>query len=223
MKRICHEHSKTIPLLKIDSDCIRVILAGGHTLTRSCLEQALGIYHGIKIIETYETIDLVANYSAKEQVDLLILDIWILQQVETIAQLIQLFPISNIILLPGLEEETLLRRLFSLDIQAILLHDEPLESLISAIHKVQEGGVWYSLRLIQLLSNPVKTSVSVTLSEREHEILVMISNGKTYDCIARTLMISPRTVRYHLEKALIKLDAQNRVDAICKAKDLNLI
>ncbi len=64
---------------------------------------------------------------------------------------------------------------------------------------------------------------AVTLTEREREILRMIAKGMKHEEVAATLYISVPTVRYHVKNAYQKLEVNNKVSAIQKAKSMNLI
>jgi DNA-binding CsgD family transcriptional regulator len=52
------------------------------------------------------------------------------------------------------------------------------------------------------------------LSPREREILELVADGLTNAQVARTLWISPGTVRKHLENAYEKLDVHTRTGAV---------
>jgi LuxR family maltose regulon positive regulatory protein len=61
------------------------------------------------------------------------------------------------------------------------------------------------------------------LSEREIEVLRLIAEGYKYQEIAERLFVSINTVRHHTRNVYNKLDANNRTQAIGKAKELNLL
>jgi len=54
---------------------------------------------------------------------------------------------------------------------------------------------------------------SVSLSPREREVLRLVADGRDNSAIARELVISPYTVRNHVSNILLKLGAENRVQA----------
>jgi ATP/maltotriose-dependent transcriptional regulator MalT len=64
------------------------------------------------------------------------------------------------------------------------------------------------------------SSVSDALSRREREILGMISEGFPNKRIARTLAISPETVKSHLKRIFLKLAVANRIEAVSRARSL---
>ena len=52
------------------------------------------------------------------------------------------------------------------------------------------------------------------LSPRQKLILELLSQGKTYQSIAETLSISPRTVRYHVNELLAKFKVRTRAELL---------
>mgnify|MGYP001580332567 CR=1 FL=1 len=61
------------------------------------------------------------------------------------------------------------------------------------------------------------------ISPREREILKWIQSGKTSGEIAQILNITEKTVRNHVQHALVKLRVKNRAQAVDKAKSLNML
>ena len=61
------------------------------------------------------------------------------------------------------------------------------------------------------------------LSERELEVLELVSEGLSNKEIAGKLFVSINTVKTHLQKVYEKLDVNRRTQAVEKAKSLNLI
>ncbi len=64
---------------------------------------------------------------------------------------------------------------------------------------------------------------SLSLTRRECEILDLLASGQSNKELARTLGISPNTVKTHLASLFAKLGVDRRVKAIEKARFLNLI
>lgn len=64
----------------------------------------------------------------------------------------------------------------------------------------------------------VPTPESPGLSQREKEVLQGVAAGHPDKFIAAELGIRPRTVRYHLQRIMEKLGAQNRTSAAIKAQ-----
>ena len=64
---------------------------------------------------------------------------------------------------------------------------------------------------------------SLGLSARECEILALLASGQSNKELARSLDISPNTIKTHLARVYEKLDVARRVQAIEKARWLRLI
>jgi DNA-binding NarL/FixJ family response regulator len=67
------------------------------------------------------------------------------------------------------------------------------------------------------------SEVQATLTPREQQILVLVSDGFTMQQVARRLSISPRTVETHVAKLYRKLGVRTRVQAVSRAAQLGLI
>ncbi|MDB5394415.1 MAG: helix-turn-helix transcriptional regulator, partial [Rhodospirillales bacterium] len=65
--------------------------------------------------------------------------------------------------------------------------------------------------------------VSDRLSRREREIVGMISEGFPNKRIARSLAISPETVKSHLKRIFLKLAVASRIEAVSRARSLGLL
>jgi LuxR family maltose regulon positive regulatory protein len=62
-----------------------------------------------------------------------------------------------------------------------------------------------------------------TLSDRELEVLGILAAGQTYKEIGRSLFLSLNTVEFHIKSIYRKLSVNRRVEAIEKAREMNLI
>jgi LuxR family maltose regulon positive regulatory protein len=69
----------------------------------------------------------------------------------------------------------------------------------------------------------IRQNLVEPLSEREIEVLRLMAEGYKYKEIAERLVVSINTVRHHTRNVYDKLDANNRTQAIGRAKELNLL
>ena len=61
------------------------------------------------------------------------------------------------------------------------------------------------------------------LTKREREVLRLLADGHSNEVIGKQLFISPETVRTHIRKAMEKLDADTRTQAVATALRQSLI
>lgn len=74
-----------------------------------------------------------------------------------------------------------------------------------------------------LVSIPLDRRLAEALSAREREVLLLLAAGMSHREIAATLTIAPDTARTHIKNIYGKLQVQNRVQAIARARALELV
>lgn len=114
-----------------------------------------------------------------------------------------------------------------------ILKDSTPGQLIEAIEEAVDGGAPMSpsiaRKAIQLIRSREKPQVrnreenEFGLSARELEILDKVAEGQAYQQIANELFVSPKTVRKHIENIYRKLQVHNKVEAVQKARNKNLL
>ncbi|HIW13246.1 MAG TPA: response regulator transcription factor [Candidatus Salinicoccus stercoripullorum] len=100
------------------------------------------------------------------------------------------------------------------DVSGYLLKDSPSETLANSIRQIMGGKRIYSPELIDVVfesRNP--------LTARETEIIQLLAEGRKTKAIAKELHLSDGTVRNYVSVVLDKLEVDNRIEAITKARD----
>ncbi len=106
-----------------------------------------------------------------------------------------------------------------------ILKNSSKEELITAIHTVYEGGIFFSGEAGQALKEYQRSSLSElpALTEREKEILGLIAEGYTNPQIAEKIFLSSFTVDSHRKNLLAKLNVKNTATLIKLAVERKLI
>jgi len=68
-----------------------------------------------------------------------------------------------------------------------------------------------------------KSKLVIVLTAREAQVVRLLMEGNSNDEIGHALLITERTVRFHLRNVFAKLAVDNRVQAVSKAIQLGLI
>ncbi|HET9431635.1 MAG TPA: response regulator transcription factor [Chitinophagaceae bacterium] len=103
-----------------------------------------------------------------------------------------------------------------------LLKNTGLLQIVESLTELHQGGSPMSANIARKLVNLFRDNGNKTvsmdvLSNRENEILHLLSKGLLYKEIADQLHITTSTVRQHIHKIYEKLHVQNRTEAINKA------
>jgi DNA-binding NarL/FixJ family response regulator len=102
-----------------------------------------------------------------------------------------------------------------------LLKDAPRESLVAAIRSVAAGDVAVEKQVLAQLvrgqpgrQHPEAVTAVGRLSPRESEVLELVARGATNPEIATALFIGETTVKTHVSRIQVKLDARDRVQLV---------
>ncbi len=169
--------------------------------------------------------------------DLVLLDIGLpgLGGMETCRQLKQNHPNLPILVLTSRNERTLISRLVTAGAQGYCMKGVAAETLILAMRSVIAGASWWDATATaeiqhtfqnhspELMDDPSSEAKVNTLTRREKEILMLMSEHKTNQEIADLLYISSGTVRVHIHTILHKLEVADRKQAIAIATQNHLL
>lgn len=102
----------------------------------------------------------------------------------------------------------------------------PTASTLTAL-QVIAGQIFWKLGMLRTVRPTIPETAAApvfpALTDRERAVLSWVAAGKSSWEIGRILAISEHTVNSHIERAVAKLDAANRAEAVAKALMLDLI
>lgn len=168
-------------------------------------------------------------------VDVILMDIQMpeMDGIETTRFISERHPQIKVIMLTVLEDEESIFQAILAGANGYLLKDENPKMLLESILSIVEGGAPMSagiaLKALRLLRNPLKPEQQTTtekkpeLSSREIDVLNQLSKGMDYKQIAENLIISPATVRKHIENIYAKLQVHNKMEAVNLAQKHRII
>ena len=159
----------------------------------------------------------------KHQPEIVLMDIQLpnLSGIECCAQLKQLLPSVQIIMVTVYEDTERIFKALRAGACGYLLKRCTPEELISAIREVQQGGAPMSReiarKVIFSFQEPLTTAAEVEdLSPREREILELLAEGFPNKQIASRMGVTDGTVRWHLRHVYHKLHVRSRTEAALK-------
>ena len=141
--------------------------------------------------------------------------------IECCAQLKQLLPTVQIIMVTVYEDTERIFKALRAGACGYLLKRCTAEELISAIHEVRQGGAPMSReiarKVIFSFQEPLAAATEVEdLSPREREILELLAGGLPNKEIANRMGVTDGTVRWHLRHVYEKLHVRSRTEAALK-------
>jgi DNA-binding NarL/FixJ family response regulator len=178
--------------------------------------------------------ELLTKLDANHNLDVLLMDIDmpVLNGIEATAIVKQKYPQFKVIILTVFDNDENIFNAIKAGADGYLLKEVNPNDLHQGIVDVLNGGAAMNpsiaLKTLKLLRNPTgfiikEEQTDVKLSPREIEVLEQLSKGLNYNLIAENLFLSPSTVRKHIENIYTKLQVHNKLEAIQKARNNNLI
>lgn len=199
---------------------IRILIADDHAIVREGLKQVISTTDDMAV--TGEAAD---GLEALEQVrkqdwDVIVLDMTMpgISGIDLIKRLRKEKHGLHILVLSMHREDQFAVRALKAGASGYLTKGSAPDVLISAIRRVAGGGKYISRALAEKLAFEVgpfeEKPLHETLSDREYQVLRMISSGKNINQIAVELSLSANTVSTHKHRLMRKLNVSNNAELI---------
>ncbi len=203
---------------------MRVFLADDHAILREGLRHIL-----IKTGYCEVVGEAGDGQQALEQIeqlkpDMVILDISMpaMTGIEIARRLRRYHPDIKIIILSRHDNEEYVTQLLKFGIHGYVLKDDAGNDLIRAIEAINKNETYLSPRITKQLMTGMSgggkksesTGQFTKLTNREREVLKLIAEGNSNSEIAKTLWISPQTVKIHRQNMMKKLDIHKVADLV---------
>ncbi|MCB0754387.1 MAG: response regulator transcription factor [Flavobacteriales bacterium] len=194
---------------------IRLILVDDHKIVLDGIKALLDDVEGFDCVATAENgqkaIDLLKVFDV--DVVLMDIDMPVMNGMEATRIIKKEFPNVKVISLTQHSERGMVKQLLDCGSDGYLLKNIAQDELADAIRKVKAGESAFSEEVSMSLAGKAveknANGVEVELTEREIEILSLISEGLSSKQIGEKLFISPRTVDTHRTNLMNKLDIHN--------------
>jgi len=136
------------------------------------------------------------------------------------------YPETKILVLSSFQDHQSVHQLLRSGAVGYITKDALASDLVNIIRTAMQGKVVFSTNILEKLISPETDPQTIdryNLTDRELEILVLMSDGLTLQQMAVRLAISLSTVKYHSANIFEKLGAQNRSEALVIALKNNLV
>lgn len=208
---------------------ITVCIVDDNKDIRSALEQIVIMSDGYRLLGSFPSAEEAIGKipSLHPQVVLMDINLGGMSGIECVRKLKPVDPDILYMMCTVYEEDEKIFEALSAGASGYILKKTAPGKLLEAIKELSEGGAPMSSQIARkvvaafrgkpVLEGPHQEDESINaLSNREKEILELLSKGLLYKEIAGKLFISPETVRKHVYHIYEKLHVNNRVEAVNK-------
>jgi DNA-binding NarL/FixJ family response regulator len=205
---------------------VRVIVADDHPIVFDGVTLALQRTSWLQVAgharNGAETIEAVRRFRP----DVVLLDLRLPDMLapEVIAALLAELPTVKIIIFTAYPDHAALGPTLAAGAHGVIVKDTERADLVDVIRRVVAGERVYltgsGADNLLLLNRKLREH---GLTRREYEILRHVAMGETNPEIAVALGLTRNTVKTYLQRALEKLSARNRVEALARANQLGIL
>jgi DNA-binding NarL/FixJ family response regulator len=216
---------------------VRVVIVDDDALVRAALSMILRDAATIEMVGEADDGETGLELIARLSPDVVLMDIRMprLDGLEALVRLMARPAPPKVIMLTTFDTDEYVVRALRAGAGGFLLKHTPPAEIVQAVRKVATGDHMLSpsvtAQLIGRLGHdepePDRVvhakSAAMTLSPREREVAVAVAEGKVNAEIAEELYMSVATVKAHVSRLMVKLDAPNRVQIANRIHDAGLL
>jgi len=216
------------------SDRVSVMLVDDDGLMREGLRAVLSSDDRIEVTGEAENGRLAVQRARHLRPDVVLMDVRMpeLDGIAATEELIAAAPEAQVVILTTFEEDEYIVGALRAGASGFLLKRSTPEDLIAAIHTVAAGDALLSPSVTRRVIDRMARQPVIAeggdprldeLTPREREVLALIAQGLSNREIAAALVVEETTVKSHVKRVLMKLDARDRVHAVILAYEWGLV
>lgn len=201
---------------------ITVLIADDHPIVREGIVALIKGDPDISVVgEVGNGKEAVEQYE-KLQPDVVLMDLRMpeMEGADAVAEIRKNHPGARVIILTTFDGDEDIFRALRAGAKGYLLKDTPPEALTEAIRAVHHGLKRIAPEAAMKLAHRAS---ELALTEREREVMQLLTNGLSNSEIANSLSISEGTVKFHLNNIFAKLGVDDRTQAVVTALKRGLV
>lgn len=204
---------------------IRVIVADDHPIVRSGIVALLETSTDVVVVGVAADGGQAVELALDLRPDLVLMDLRmpVLNGDEATARIRAAVPSVRVLVLTTYETDESILRAIEAGASGYLLKAAPADEILAGIRSVARGEVALAPAIAAILVQRIAQPPSVVLTDRERQVLLLVSRGNSNGSIAKALFLSEATVKTHLVHVFSKLGVTDRTRAVTLAMELGLL
>jgi DNA-binding NarL/FixJ family response regulator len=214
---------------------IRVFLVDDQAMVRAGFRMLVDSQPDLRVVGEAGDGHQALQQLAATRADVVLMDVRMprLDGVETTRRLAARSGAPRVIVLTTFDLDEYVVESLRAGASGFLLKDVPADDLVDAVRVVHRGDAvvapQVTRRLLDRFARHLPAATTTTpsplpqLTEREHQVLLLVARGLSNAEIAAALVLSETTVKTHVSNVLMKLGLRDRVQAVVLAYERGLV
>jgi two-component system, NarL family, response regulator LiaR len=203
----------------VNNPKIKVLIVDDHQVVRQGLRAFLELHEDIDVVGEAADGQTAVESACQLEPDVILMDLVMprLDGISATRQVKARCPESKVIALTSFTEDDKVFPAIQAGASSYLLKDVTPDNLVEAIRAVHRGEARLHPDVMRKLmeqvvhqETPRAGPLASELTEREREVVGLVSKGYSNQAIGQELFISERTVKTHISNILGKLDLEDR-------------
>ncbi len=197
---------------------INILLVDDHELVRTGIRRILEDVKGMKVVGECETGEIAAKFCRTNAPDVVLMDMNMpgIGGLEATKKIIRFNPDIKVIVLTVHSEDPIPTKVMQIGAAGYLTKGAGPEEMVNAVRAVHSGQRYITPDIAQQMAlsqfkNPEENPFSA-LSERELQIMMMVTRGEKVPDISEQLMLSTKTINSYRYRMFEKLNISNDVE-----------
>lgn len=211
-----------------ETKTIRVMLVDDHAVVRSGLGAFLMAYDDLELVGEASNGERAIALCQQLQPDVVLMDLMMpgMDGVTATKLIRERQPATQVIALTSFKEKEMVEGVLQVGAIGYLLKDVSADELARAIRAAAAGKPTLASEAAQVLIQSARAPAEkpgFDLTERERQVLALMTEGLNNQQIAERLVISVSTAKFHVSSILSKLGAAGRAEAVSIALHHHLV
>lgn len=207
---------------------IRILLADDHEMVRIGVSAYLKAQPDMTVVAEAANGQEAFNLALEHRPDIILMDMVmpVMSGAEATAAITREWPEAKIMIVTSFLDDDKVYPALEAGAISYLLKTTNAKQIADAIRSTYNGQPILEPEVTNKMMKRMRHKekpLHEDLTEREHEILLLLAQGKTNQEIANELFIALKTVKTHVSNILSKLEVQDRTQAVVYAFNHQLV
>ena len=197
---------------------IKVVLIEDYEILRKSLKDIVNQEQDYEVVGDFESYETALPEMKELAPDIVLTDITLpgISGIEGIKQVKLILPQAAIIVVTVHENSQYVFDALCAGAVGYLTKNSGKQKVVEALNQLKLGGAPMSVNIARMVVESFQQKRHNDLTQRENEVLNLLSQGKSYASIADTLCLSVNTIKTHVKNIYEKLQVSSKEELINK-------